>query len=280
MQPDPRPHPAYSYYPPTLYISETTGEVELMTTRGSRALAWVAAIPHWMYFLPLAACERRYVETRSSLDIRCGRDSRAPRNHPVAHSVSDSILRPDAMALRHRHVLRHLHAHMGLQRVALDGAELLGFRRRNGDEIPQALSGGPSDIRMYPPIDAATWHRVLGGRSVKQIEYVQIQNDPYFAASIVGSDPVLLSLSPFQIRQQPFSTESLMDRIKKGNPDVSVVESQLLSDYDSYYHPSERRPPLPVLRVKFADPDATWFYVDPHMGQAVARFTRRERIQS
>lgn len=148
-----------------------------------------------------------------------------------------------------------------------------------GDEIPQALSGGPSDIRMYPPIDAATWHRVLGGRSVKQIEYVQIQNDPYFAASIVGSDPVLLSLSPFQIRQQPFSTESLMDRIKKGNPDVSVVESQLLSDYDSYYHPSERRPPLPVLRVKFADPDATWFYVDPHMGQAVARFTRRERIQ-
>src|SRR5438128_4780668 len=36
-----------------LYISEETAEVELMTTRGSRALAWVAAIPHWMYFTPL-----------------------------------------------------------------------------------------------------------------------------------------------------------------------------------------------------------------------------------
>src|SRR5262249_46933814 len=36
-----------------LYLSETSGEVELITTRGSRALAWVAAIPHWMYFMPL-----------------------------------------------------------------------------------------------------------------------------------------------------------------------------------------------------------------------------------
>ena len=36
-----------------LYVSETSAEVELMTTRGSRALAWVAAIPHWMYFMPL-----------------------------------------------------------------------------------------------------------------------------------------------------------------------------------------------------------------------------------
>src|SRR5688572_26802660 len=32
-----------------LYVSELTGEVALVTTRGTRALAWVAAIPHWMY---------------------------------------------------------------------------------------------------------------------------------------------------------------------------------------------------------------------------------------
>ena len=58
-----------------------------------------------------------------------------------------------------------------------------------------------------------------------------------------------------------------------------IVETALLQDYDSYYHPGERRPPLPVLRVKFGDPDATWFYVDPHMGQVVMRFTRRGRLQ-
>ena len=36
-----------------LYVSEVTAEVVLMTTRSGRALAWVAAIPHWMYFRAL-----------------------------------------------------------------------------------------------------------------------------------------------------------------------------------------------------------------------------------
>src|SRR5438093_7011633 len=31
-----------------LYISEQNGEVAVMTTRGSRAVAWVSAIPHWL----------------------------------------------------------------------------------------------------------------------------------------------------------------------------------------------------------------------------------------
>ncbi len=34
-----------------------------------------------------------------------------------------------------------------------------------------------------------------------------------------------------------------------------------------------------MLRVKFGDPDATWFYIDPAMSQAVASFTRRQRLQ-
>src|SRR5439155_25478557 len=32
-----------------LYISPVDGEVALLTNRRSRALAWVAAIPHWLY---------------------------------------------------------------------------------------------------------------------------------------------------------------------------------------------------------------------------------------
>jgi hypothetical protein len=67
--------------------------------------------------------------------------------------------------------------------------------------------------------------------------------------------------------------------VKQGNPDVGIAESVLLSNYDSYYHATERKLPLPVLRVKFADPDATWFYIDPRMSQVVGRFTRRERLQ-
>src|SRR5581483_1261203 len=36
-----------------LYVSEPLAEVVMVTTRPSRALAWIAAIPHWLYFAPL-----------------------------------------------------------------------------------------------------------------------------------------------------------------------------------------------------------------------------------
>src|SRR6185503_16012659 len=41
-----------------LYMSPQSGDVVVLTTRASRALAWVAAIPHWLYFTPLRVNDR------------------------------------------------------------------------------------------------------------------------------------------------------------------------------------------------------------------------------
>ena len=41
-----------------LYISSRSAEVAVLTTRGSRALAWVSTIPHWLYFSSLALLRR------------------------------------------------------------------------------------------------------------------------------------------------------------------------------------------------------------------------------
>ena len=38
-----------------LYVSPQTGEVTMLTTRRSRALAWIGTIPHWLYFAALRA---------------------------------------------------------------------------------------------------------------------------------------------------------------------------------------------------------------------------------
>src|SRR5262249_42093344 len=119
----------------------------------------------------------------------------------------------------------------------------------------------------------------LSARSPKEIEFVRIQNEPFFIARGIESDPLLISANPLEIRRTPFPVESLLDRIRQGNPNLAIQESQLLSDYDSYYRPNEQRPPLPVLRVKFNDPDATWFYVDPRLGQVLRRFTGRQRLE-
>ena len=36
-----------------LYVSSRTGEIAMLTTRGTRTLAWIGVIPHWLYFSAL-----------------------------------------------------------------------------------------------------------------------------------------------------------------------------------------------------------------------------------
>jgi len=141
-----------------------------------------------------------------------------------------------------------------------------------GERIPQALRGGSLDLSNFPKFEAPA-------QKVKELEFLRIQGEPYYVMRIDSAEPLLVSATSSQIRRELFSTESLMTRVKQGNSNIAIAESTLLSDYDGYYHPTERKLPLPVLRVKFADPDATWFYIDPHMGSVVSRFTRRERLQ-
>ena len=51
------------------------------------------------------------------------------------------------------------------------------------------------------------------------------------------------------------------------------------NEYDAYYYSQDGARPLPVLRVKFGDPDSTWFYIDPRLSQVTGRFTRFNRME-
>ena len=88
-----------------------------------------------------------------------------------------------------------------------------------------------------------------------------------------------MNADTFEVRRAPFSAESLVARLRAAVPDVAIVASELLTDYDSYYYSRGRQTPLPVLRVKFADPAETWVYVDPGMSQVLAQIPRLARVE-
>jgi hypothetical protein len=253
-----------------LYVSEETAEVELLTTRASRGLAWIAAIPHWMYFAPLrqnGPLWRQVVLWTSGI--------------ATVLAVIGIILGFTQYATRYSGLMRWHYVTgvtFGVFAMTWAFSGLLSMEPffwasegGTGNRIPQALRGGALDVAMFPKL-------TLPPRA-KEVEFLRIQGSAYYRVRSDAGDPVLVSAEFAEVRRDPFPTESVMSRVKQGNPDVPISEWKLLDAYDSYYHPSERKPPLPVLRIKFADPDATWFYVDPHMSQVVTRFTRRERLQ-
>jgi hypothetical protein len=143
-----------------------------------------------------------------------------------------------------------------------------------------AFTGGPVDLSRFPAMEPAAWARVLDGRSIKEVEFARIQDEHYYVVrqspdeqrtqaprerlhqpyNVTGStepDRVVVAAKTLEIRREPFSIDSLMTRLRTALPGVPIVESQLLSDYDSYYSRG-RLTPLPVLRVKFADAAQTW----------------------
>jgi hypothetical protein len=80
-----------------------------------------------------------------------------------------------------------------------------------------------------------------------------------------------------------FDREAVEAAARDAMPGVPIAESQWLASYDAYYYgrcddEPCRAPALPVLRVKFADPRATWLYVDPTRGGIVRREDRRTRL--
>ena len=170
--------------------------------------------------------------------------------------------------------------------------------RGTGEGIAQSLSGGAADLgSFFQEVDPEEWNDALGGRLAKEVEFVNIQGDPYYLIRGIEERPLLIAAipgivsenlfenlfdiaeSPLATRQETFSIESLMSRVSEGNPDVPIVASELLSEYDAYYYSQDGARPLPVLRVKFGDTDSTWFYIDPRLSQITGRFTRFDRVE-
>jgi hypothetical protein len=254
-----------------LYISEETAEVELLTTRGTRVLAWFAAIPHWMYFTWLRSngpVWRQVVLWTSGIGIILACLG-------IALAFTQYATRYVGL-MRWHYITGVVFGVFTLTWVfsGLLSMEPLFWASGGGtgNRIPQALRGGPLDLAEYEKLPAMR-------TDLKEIDFMRIQGEPYYAARSLNPQPQLISARTLEVHDQSFSTESLLARVGQGNAGAPIADFALLSTYDSYYHATERKPSLPVLRVKFRDPDATWFYIDPRMSQVVARFTRRERLQ-
>lgn len=295
-----------------LYVSPETGQVVQMTTRGSRALAWVAAIPHWFYFKSLrnnqslwfqVVCWTAALGCVLALAGVVLSFTQLRIRGPFRLSKLASYI-PYSGWMRWHYVTGAVFGILTFTWVFSGLLSMEPFGWAAGETLQgnlrSALRGGSLNPGDFPAIDAAAWKQLIPGTPIKEIDYARIQGDPYFVVRVepevdapgrdrphqpyfsrTGVDPtrVLINAKTMAIRGDSFSAESLMAKVRETWPDVPVVESTMLSDYDSYYYSRDRQRPLPVLRVKFDDPVKTWIYIDATMSQQVAAVHRLDRFE-
>jgi hypothetical protein len=262
-----------------LYVSEPLSEVSVVTTRGTRALAWVSAIPHWLYFVEL---RRSNSVWRQSILWTSGVGSLLALLGLVLGIAQYRT--QYAGAMRWHYVAGVVFGVFTLTWVfsgwlSMQPWDWTTTDGGSGAGLRQAFTGRALNLASFPLPDADAWKRVLAGRAPKEVEFVNVQGEPHYLIRGVEAQPVLMTVKPLAVRTGLFPIDSLIARFKEGNPDAPILESELLSSYDSYYYSRNPKPPLPVLRIKVDDPDAAWFYIDPRMSQPVARFSKRERVE-
>jgi hypothetical protein len=165
--------------------------------------------------------------------------------------------------------------------------------------LREAATGGPLLMKMLS-LDSvraahAAFSRELG---VREMEAVQVRGTPYWMTVAPPDSQQLgaytyLAFAPraafpvlarrYVSALDPHATFARFDNVvieeiaRAAMPASPMVEAAWLSRYDGYYYDARRSRSLPVLRVRYGDPQETWLYVDPERGSIALRNVRSTR---
>ena len=270
-----------------LYVAQGTADVAMVTTRRGRALAWLGAIPHWFY-LPALRNDRPLWEAvivwtsavgclvavtgllLGVTQFRWRRARRGQRRVPYAGWLRWHYLGGVVFGL----------ATLTWVFSGMLSVQPFAWMTMRGLRVPSgALGGGPLELAGFPAIDRAAWDRATSGRAVKEVTLLWIDGEPHYEVH-PGPGRLVVDASTLTPRRAPPDADALAGRLRAALPAVPVVGAALLESYDGYYYGrGSGRPPLPVVRIRFADPLRTWIYVDPAVNRIVLTVHRYSRLE-
>jgi hypothetical protein len=177
-------------------------------------------------------------------------------------------------------------------------------------DMARAITGGPLNLQLLQLEGMRkAIAQIQKTFAPKELELIQFRGEPYFLAyrppttkEEAGHWTTNNAINAVNLPQDnahlfvsirhpengvltSFSKEVMEQASREAIPNVPVIDSEWLTDYDNYYHQTTpsfelgRHKPayvLPVLRVRYSDQNQTWLYFTPSLGQMV-KFDQRDR---
>jgi hypothetical protein len=269
-----------------LYVAEQGGEVVTKTTATGRRWGWVGAVIHWLYFTPFRRHSGLWsntiilLSTAGTLMCIVGMAWGVWRLSPLRrYRLRDhQQWTPYASAMRWHHYLGLI---FGATTTMWVFSGLLSMDPWNWS--PSTTPTREQQLRLAGGAIAApdlTLERVRRAveafkpRMAKEIEVVRFRGRYYAAAAegIVSFDEPQLGV------QEQLPPDLVIGAARLLMPDSEIAGMHWMEDYDAYYYDRDRQRTLPVLRVRYNDPQQTWLYIDPRKGVIARKGERLSRI--
>jgi hypothetical protein len=269
-----------------LYVTESGGEVVLKTTASGRFWGWTGAVLHWLYFTPLrrnaALWNEVIVWTSIAGTIMCivGIAWGWWRISPLrGYRLRDHRQwSPYAGWMRWHHyaglifgIVTTTWIFSGL--LSMDPWDWHPSTAPTRDQRAR-VAGGTLAIT---DLSIEKLRKVIDGFAPdhpKEIEITRFRGHYYAAASagIVSFD------EPQFGAHDQLAPDLMVGAANIAMDGVPIEGVSWLDDYDAYYYDRARALSLPVLRVRYADPQQTWLYFDPKRGTIARKEERLTRV--
>lgn len=254
-----------------LYISATTGEVVLDTTRSERFWNWCGAVTHWFYLTALRTNQRAWESVVLWVS-----------GAGIAVAASGLWLGVQRMRMRHRQrgvSITPYRGWMAWHHIAglVGGATLLTW-----------IFSGWLSMDPLPLADESALMTLLQAKvAYSDNAGAEFPSTPAMRAALAASDSVEARFSwmtgrPIALlidrdnRARPFDAVTgkaivwtdaeLFDAMQRLLPAAKLVRRTRLGSEDRYWYSHHEQRTLPVLRGEFDDSSRSWIYLDPATG--------------
>ncbi len=296
----------------SVYVSEESGDVALLTTRADRLWGYAGPVLHWLYFTPLRENGGRWTNVIiwSSVGgcvvaisgLLWGLLRLSPRRQfRVAGAAAAS---PYTGMMKWHHyaglcfgVVSLTWVYSGLLSMEpFHWFETEGISR----EQRELVTGGPLRIERLGLDELMRAVSLIGERfEPRELDVVQFRGEPYWVADEAAADTgawraasrrpraplppharvYVSAIDPSKGAFSAFERKTLEEIAAQAMPGHALADSEWLDQYDGFYYDARGSRPLPVLRVRYQDPKATWLYFSPARGDIVGRYDRTSRLQ-
>lgn len=256
-----------------VYVSSKTGEIVQNATHRERFWNWLGAIPHWIYFSPIRKDQELW---RQSVMWLSG-----PLVVGAIAGLWIGILR---LRVRKPYSAGRITPYRGWMKWHHVGGLVGGvflttwiasgwlsvnpfslFARTQFSDTQRVAYSGWSGGRPYGVALPAL--RAVGSERPTEISFVWIGGE---ARMLGRSNSATVMADPRSGAPSPIADAELVAAAKRAMPAAGLVKADRLTEEEIYWYSHHHKRPLPVLKVQFDDPSATWLFIDPATGGIAA----------